>query len=149
MGVTILALDPGSEKRGFAIVHDDGTHGELGIVYVAELPRTLPRIIAQHQPEAIVVGEGTAAETVDDLVASLQLGLPTHAVDETNSTREARERYWREHPPQGFWRLIPLSLQTPPEPVDAYAAWVIGDRYLRHAARKSAPGVDSVNDGPR
>ena len=51
--------------------------------------------------------------------------------DERNTTYEARDRYFADHPPCGLWRLVPLGMQSPPCPVDDYAAQLIGERYLR------------------
>jgi hypothetical protein len=51
-------------------------------------------------------------------------------VDETGSTLEARVLYWQEHRPRGWRRLVPLSLQVPPEPVDDFAAVVLARRFL-------------------
>jgi hypothetical protein len=51
-------------------------------------------------------------------------------VPERDTTRRARERYFADHPPRGWRRLIPLSLQTPSVPIDDYAAWIIAEQFL-------------------
>jgi hypothetical protein len=51
-------------------------------------------------------------------------------VNETNSTLEARDRYWIMYPPQGLQRLIPQGLRIPPRPVDDIVAIILIERYL-------------------
>jgi hypothetical protein len=51
-------------------------------------------------------------------------------VNERDSTLEARDLYWKEVPPRGWRRLVPLSLQVPPEPIDDFAAVVLARRHL-------------------
>ena len=43
---------------------------------------------------------------------------------------EAKALYWQLYPPHGLRRLIPLGLQTPPEPLDGYAAVVQVHRFM-------------------
>ena len=38
--------------------------------------------------------------------------------------------YWREHPPRGLMRLIPVTMQVPPVPVDDYVAVILAERYF-------------------
>jgi RNase H-fold protein (predicted Holliday junction resolvase) len=129
----IVALDPGSDKCGYAVVRYDLVCMEKGVIFLAELGRVLRRLgSACPAPEAIVLGNGTAARATAALIADLDLGVPLRAGDERNTTYEARSRYFEEHPPRGFWRLVPCSLQMPPRPIDDYAAWLIGERYLQH-----------------
>ena len=81
---------------------------------------------------AEAVAGATAGRVVPSAVASCVLpGFPLHVVDEKYSTEEARELYWELFPPKGWRRLIPLGLQTPPEPLDGYAAVVQARRFLQ------------------
>lgn len=127
----ILALDPGSDKVGFALVKFDLTVGELGIVRIGDLPATISRVCTSSQLEAVVLGSGTRArETAQRITSCLPGDLPVHFEEEKNTTYEARARFFRDHPPTGWRRLLPLGLQVPPRPLDDYAAWLIGERYL-------------------
>ena len=76
------------------------------------------------------MGDGTnnnaIAKAVQDVFPELELQL----VGEAHSTEEARTLYWEVNPPTGWRRLLPLGLQVPPEPLDAYAAVVQVRRYL-------------------
>jgi hypothetical protein len=57
--------------------------------------------------------------------------LPIVAISETNSTLEARELFWQQHPPSGWRRWLPRSLQTPPCAIDDFAAVVIARRFIQ------------------
>jgi RNase H-fold protein (predicted Holliday junction resolvase) len=129
----VLAIDPGSDKVGFAVVFYDLSHGELGIAYLAEMQRVFKRFCAPDVadlPQAVVIGNGTAASVICRLYNDLGFEIPVRFAEERNTTLKARGRYFAEHPPTGLWKLVPLGLQMPPRPVDDYAAWLIGEKYL-------------------
>lgn len=129
----VLALDPGSDKVGYAVVYYDLSHGEMGIAYLSEMQRVFRRFCAAEsddRPQTVVMGNGTAAAVLCRLYNDLQLDIPVRFAEERNTTYKARGRYFAENPPTGIWRLVPLGLQTPPRPVDDYAAWLIGEKYL-------------------
>ena len=129
----VLALDPGSDKVGYAVVYYDLSHGEMGIAYLSEMQRVFRRFCAtdvDDRPQAVVMGNGTAAAVLCRLYNDLQLDIPVRFAEERNTTYKARGRYFAENPPTGIWRLVPLGMQTPPRPVDDYAAWLIGETYL-------------------
>lgn len=129
----VLALDPGSDKVGYAVVYYDLSHGEMGIAYLSEMQRVFRRFCAtdvDDRPQAVVMGNGTAAAVLCRLYNDLQLDISVRFAEERNTTYKARGRYFAENPPTGIWRLVPLGLQTPPRPVDDYAAWLIGEKYL-------------------
>ncbi len=129
----ILAIDPGSDKVGFAVVNYDLSHGEMGVVYLSELHRLFKRFCVvppESAPQAVVIGNGTAAASVCRLYNALEIDLPVQFAEERNTTYKARGRYFADHPPTGLWRLVPIGLQMPPCPIDDYAAWLIGEKYL-------------------
>ena len=125
----VLAIDPGSAKCGYAIVLEDCTCSEKGVVPVGELFQTLQSLYLPPLPEAIVVGKCGWTSIVTDIIGKLGPEIPIVLVDETNSTYEARPLYFKEHPPIGIWWFVPLGLQTPGRPIDDYAAWIIGKRW--------------------
>jgi RNase H-fold protein (predicted Holliday junction resolvase) len=127
----LLALDPGSDKCGYAVLTYQRELLVKGIAYLGELGRLLPDLVKRYQPVLIILGSGTAAKVVKELVLDLQLNLEIKYGNERNSTLEGRDRYFLDHPPTGLWRLVPLSLQIPPCDVDDYAALIIGERYLQ------------------
>lgn len=129
----ILAIDPGSDKVGYAVVFFDLSHGELGVVYLAELHTMFNKFCSSEVglPESVVIGNGTAASIVCKLYNSLELQPSVRFAEEKNTTYKARARYFAENPPKGLWRLVPIGLQMPPRPIDDYAALLIGEKYLQ------------------
>jgi RNase H-fold protein (predicted Holliday junction resolvase) len=131
---TVLAIDPGKNKCGLALVRRDGD-GKLDLVWSAIAPResVLASLQEAQEKEAysmIIVGSGTTSKP---LVAEIRAEMPSMAilvVDEKDTSFQARERYWEHNPRRGWRRLLPSTLQTPPEPVDNYAALVIAERVL-------------------
>jgi len=129
----ILGIDPGSAKAGYALLDAAGTVLFSGIEPASELPGAVARLVAEHAVGALAVGQGTQARAVCAQLAGL--GVPIHLVDEFETSRRARELYFRDHPPRGWRRLVPVGMQLPPRPIDDYAAVLIARRFL---ARRSA-----------
>jgi len=79
----------------------------------------------------VIVGGGTTSQK---LVTTLREALPSIGilvVDEKDTSLQARERYWEHNPRRGWRRLLPASLQTPPEPVDDFVAVILAERVLQ------------------
>lgn len=127
----ILAIDPGSDKVGYAVVNYDFSHGDMGVVYLSEIHNIFEKYCRNNGPSAVIVGNGTAASVLCRLYNDMEINIPVRFADEKNTTFKARARYFAEHPPKGFWRIVPLGMQTPSVPIDDYAAWLIGERYLK------------------
>jgi RNase H-fold protein (predicted Holliday junction resolvase) len=131
---TVLAVDPGSSKCGLALVRREANE-ELTLVWhlIATREEVLQMIHTAHDVESysmIIVGAGT---TSAPLVHEIRAELPSMAilvVDEKDTSFQARERYWEHNPRRGWRRLLPSTLQTPPGPIDDYAALVIAERVL-------------------
>lgn len=130
----LLAIDPGRQKCGIAVVEfrdaidRDGTILFRAIEAADSLRERLHPIVEEFAPGEIALGNSTASP---DLLRDLPLLFPHIAVvsvGEAHSTLEARALYWRVHAPRGWRRLVPLSLQTPPEAIDDFAAVVIARR---------------------
>lgn len=133
----VLGVDPGHAKAGYALVEPSGVVIQAGVVPVGSLCERLATIVAAHPVTMLALGRGTNAGPI---AASLRsLGLPIHLVDEYETTRRARELYFREHPPRGWRRLIPTGLQLPPRPVDDYAAILIAQRFLARGPAPESP----------
>lgn len=124
----IVAIDPGREKCGVACVQRDGT-----LVWCEIWPRGefATRLQVLVGVETFVLGHSTASAQIGEVVRSVFPNVPLHEIDETNSTLEARGVFWEKHPPRGWRALVPLSLQTPPRPIDDYAALVLAHRWLK------------------
>lgn len=132
----MLAVDPGRDKCGLAIVDSEEgviTSGVVPTETVGEVARLWNR---QYRPERIVCGKGTGSAFVRQSLEGM--ALPIRLCVESHTTERARRRYFQEHPPKGWLRLIPLGLQTPPIPVDDYAAILIAEDYLRSVDEMAA-----------
>jgi RNase H-fold protein (predicted Holliday junction resolvase) len=134
VGDSILAIDPGRDKAGFALFDEQGSLVESGIAAVGELRDRVGALVAGRAVKALALGRGTNSAAL--AAQLLDLDIPVHLVDEYETSREARELYFEDHPPRGWRRLIHLGLQLPPRPIDDYAAILIGRRFL---ARGRAP----------
>jgi RNase H-fold protein (predicted Holliday junction resolvase) len=130
--LTVLGLDPGTRKCGFAIVREVGAPPvRLGIVPLADLPGALREILIATPADVAAVGRGTNADEVSRIVRDA--GLPVELVDEYETTLRARARYFQDHPPRGLRRLIPRGMLLPDRPIDDYAALLIAERFLRRS----------------
>ncbi len=76
------------------------------------------------------MGAGTGSRDVISALRTLSGLPPLETVEEAGTTLEARRRYFRDHPPRGWRRLVPLSLHHPPEEYDDYVAELLLERVL-------------------
>jgi len=132
----LLSVDPGRDKCGVAVV--DERDGILcrGVVPVAVLGAFVQTWVAAHHPRVMLVGRGTGFRQVR--AALTEIELPLQIVPEGHTTQRARQRYFAEHPPRGWRRLVPRGLLTPPVPVDDYAAVLIAEDFLASVAQESS-----------
>lgn len=147
----LLAVDPGRDKVGWAAGTDRGELIGSGILLGKSAPAGLKALLAggprpadctvnegswpAERPRAVLLGNGTWSDKFRELL--LGLGASPVLVDEKNTTLQARSLYWGIHPPRSWRRLIPLSLQTPPRPLDDLAALCILRRYLQSGSKQS------------
>jgi hypothetical protein len=78
----------------------------------------------------IVMGQGTSSRKLVEEVREMFPSAGILLIDETNTSVGARERYWEHNPRKGWRKLLPASMQVPPEPVDDYAALILAERVL-------------------
>lgn len=132
-GGPVLAIDPGREKCGVAVVDPQGKPLSRAVVPRARLLEVLGRLARQYALSAVVVGNGTHGREVQaqlDGLAWVRQAGGVQLVDERGSSWAARRLYWQLHPPRGLWRLVPVGLRVPPTPWDDLAAVVLARRYL-------------------
>jgi len=128
----VFAIDPGRFKCGVAVVRRSSEGPEVlhrCVQDTTQLGPLLQELAAQFLPETIIIGNGTSSSQALNTIESLRLA-PTMLVDEQYSTLLARERYFKENPPRGLRKLIPISLQSPPVAYDDYVAVILAERYL-------------------
>ena len=123
----VLAVDPGRKKCGIAAC----APGEVlahRVVQVADLAPVVGEWAARHRIERVVVGAGTGARSAAEALRGLT--VPVVEINEEGTTLAARTRYFADHPPKGWRRLVPRSMLVPPEPYDDYAAILLAEGYL-------------------
>ena len=142
----ILAVDPGNEKTGVAIVTPSGTMVCRKIIMTKQFNGEIERILTEYYGIVhMVCGNGTNHKY---LYPSLQqIGrnhrITTSLIDESHSTEEARKLYWQYNSPTGWRKIIPTSMQFPPEPVDDLTAFIIGLRLYKTVKTKTANDIQS------
>jgi RNase H-fold protein (predicted Holliday junction resolvase) len=126
----ILAIDPGKNKCGLAILDKKGNVQEIKIISREDISNSIPHYVAKYGVYTLVVGRSHFGKELEKELSRLDLRINIIYISEKYSTHEARKRYWKTNKPKGLMRLIPTSLRVPPEPVDNYAAVILGERFL-------------------
>ncbi|MDF2566186.1 MAG: Holliday junction resolvase YqgF [Massilibacillus sp.] len=131
MQTTIIAIDPGREKCGIAVVEKNGVLYQK-VIGTLELITVVKKLSEQYQVSTIVMGNGTSSDKakkkLEEALAESKIDL--QLIDEYRTTDAAKIRYWQTNPPRGLKRLIPTSMQVPPVPVDDYVAVILAERYF-------------------
>ena len=130
----IMGIDPGRDKCGVAVLTAAGEIKYQRVVETAKLGDVIKRLAAEHEIELVILGNGTTHKAAASLVEVS--GLQFKIVDEKHTTEEARREYWKKNPPRGWRKLLPTTMQVPPEPVDAIVAEILVRRYLINHATK-------------
>lgn len=130
--MAVAAIDPGREKCGVAVVDDSGRVLEQAVVATVRLAEELEARTKKYQPEFILLGNGTTSRTAEETIRAALPNVPLKTVDEYRTTDDARIAYWKAHPPTGWRRFFPTSMQVPPEPVDDFVAVILAQRYLKN-----------------
>jgi RNase H-fold protein (predicted Holliday junction resolvase) len=127
----LLALDPGRDKVGVAILSFAKEEKEKTIVKKEELRDHLNEIFSHYQIKEIVIGNGTGAEAVKEILSSKYTDLKIIFVEEEFTTEEAQARYLEEKPMSNYEKLLRKVVSWKvKKPLDDYAALIIGEKYL-------------------
>ncbi|MEK7376238.1 MAG: pre-16S rRNA-processing nuclease YqgF [Candidatus Margulisiibacteriota bacterium] len=127
----ILAVDPGKDKTGLAVLLEDGSIVEKKVAPTLSVIDDINDIVFRHGIKLIVIGNGGPGKSIEKKILTLSLKSDTIFINEKGSTLEARKLYWKYNKKKWFLALIPSSMILPPEAYDDYAAVVIGKRYLK------------------
>lgn len=132
---TVLAIDPGRSKCGFALVRRVA-EGRLQLLWRAVVPaedivEQAGNAWDQAAFSLVIVGSGTQSREVVSRIRSRFPAMAILVVDERDTTMQARERYWLHNPRRGWRRFLPATLQAPPEPVDDFVALILAERVLQ------------------
>lgn len=125
----ILAIDPGREKCGVAAM-DGMTILARAVVPVRQLIEVITDWSTRYGVRHILVGDRTGSKEIVQLIATALRDVALTLVAETGTTLDARKRYFRDHPPRGWRRLLPMTLQVPSRPYDDYAAVLLAERFF-------------------
>jgi RNase H-fold protein (predicted Holliday junction resolvase) len=133
----VLAIDPGRNKCGFALVRRDD-RGKVHLLWrricnVEDLESVLTEASSVAEYSMLVVGGGTTSRSLVHRLREAVPSLGILVVDEKDTTMHARERYWEHNPRRGWRRLLPATMQVPPESIDDFAALVIAERVIGDA----------------
>lgn len=128
--MSIMAVDPGRDKCGMAVLSDSGEILWRQVVETACLAETAKAKAEEFQPKMLILGNGTTSREAEARLREALPELLLKVVDEYRTTEEAKGFYWQANPPKGWRRLLPLSMQVPPEPVDDLVAVILARREL-------------------
>ena len=129
----VLAVDPGRDKTGVAILTKTAQLVMMDIVHTDSVMRELQSLLRMYAGVSVLVcGNGTNHKAVGTIVKNLaeEQGKAFTFVNEKHTTEEARRRYFEVYPPTGWRKLLPKGMLYPPVPVDDITAWIIGERWL-------------------
>ena len=123
-----MGIDPGRDKCGLAVLNSAGEIKFQRVVPTEELDSVIKSLAAEFAIEKVILGDGTTHKAAAQKIKAA--GLTFQLVDEKHTTEEARREYWKKNPPRGWRKLLPTSMQVPPEPVDAIVAEILVKRVL-------------------
>ena len=123
-----MGIDPGRDKCGVAVLNAAGEIKFQRVIATDELDSAIKNLSAQFEIKSVILGNGTTHKSAAEKISAA--GLKFQIVDEKHTTEEARREYWIKNPPRGWRRLLPTSMQVPPEPVDAIVAEILVRRFL-------------------
>jgi len=133
----LLALDPGSDKVGTAVLDYQAQEKEKTIVKIDELLDHLEEIFKTYQIEEIIIGNGTGAEEIIELLKNSLKDKKISLVEEEFTTEEAQTRYLKEKPMSNYEKLLRKIVSWKlKKPLDDYAALIIGEKYLEKLDKK-------------
>ena len=124
----VVGIDPGRDKCGVAVLNSDGEIFFEKVIETANFEQTLKNLFAQYNFEIAILGDGTTHKNAEKILRSLNIEVKI--VDEKHTTEEARRLYWKKNPPRGWRKLLPTTMQVPPEPVDGIVAEILVTRFL-------------------
>ncbi|SHK60229.1 RNase H-fold protein, predicted Holliday junction resolvase [Selenomonas ruminantium] len=127
--MNIAALDPGRDKCGFAVLSEAGTILCQRVIETNNLIHEIDAAKADYGFSRLIMGNGTTSKIAQQRLASVA-GLEILVRDEYRTTEMARGEYWKAHPPTGWRRLLPVTMQVPPVPVDDFVAVILARRFL-------------------
>jgi len=146
--VIVLAIDPGRSKCGVAVCtpRDDSDRPRIlqrEVVPTDKLVINVIALVDAHQPDVVLIGDGTQSATLRKAVAKvLPEGLPFYEVPEAFTSQRVRARLQKEWLPKGLIRLLPTGMRPPPKAYDDYVAALLAEDWLLAQRNKVDVGIE-------
>ena len=125
----VAGIDPGRDKCGVAVLNSSGEIFFQEVIATENLEETFRKLSEQFNLQLAILGNGTTHKSAQKI---LEKFLSVKVVDEKHTTEEARKLFWKKNPPQGWRKILPVSMQVPPEPVDGIVAEILVKRFLEN-----------------
>ena len=135
--MSIAALDPGRDKCGFAVLDEDGRVLCQRVIETQNLIAEITTAKATYGFSRLIMGNGTTSKEARQRLSEVP-ALEILVRDEYRTTEMAKGEYWKANPPKGWRRLLPVTMQVPPVPVDDFVAVILGRRYLKESIEHGA-----------
>ena len=129
--MNIIGIDPGRDKCGVAVLNQSGEVLFEKVIATEEFSIAVEKLSAQFDLTVAILGNGTTHKAAEKILRENNLSVKV--VDEKHTTEEARKLYWKKNPPTGWRKILPISMQVPPEPVDGIVAEILVKRFLNGA----------------
>ena len=136
MTMTVAAMDPGRDKCGIAVLSAGGDILCRKVIATERMEEELAGLVSRYAPDVLLLGNGTTSKAAEKRLRAAVPQLAIDVVDEYRTTELARKEYWKENPPTGWRRLLPMGMQTPPVPVDDFVAVILARRHLSKSGRQ-------------
>jgi len=129
---TIVAIDPGIKKCGYAVVDSNLSVLQREVISTEKVAKTLEDSLNIYKIDKIILGNGTNYKNIEERLKNHFSILNIILIEEKFSTLEARKKYFEAHPPRGILKLIPLSLRVPPCHYDDFVAVLLAEKYFKN-----------------
>ena len=126
----VMAIDPGRDKCGLAVIDSDGQPLWHEVIATSTLSHQVRTLADLYRLQEVFIGNGTTSKQAQAKLREASPALTIHVVDEYRTTEEAKKLYWHLNPPTGWRRLLPTTMQVPPRPVDDLVAVILARRIL-------------------
>lgn len=136
-GIAVAALDPGRDKCGMAVLSGKREILLQRVIETKSLESEIVQIVEQYHPRVLILGNGTTSKQAEKRICAAVPSLPVEVVDEYRTTEQAKREYWIVHPPTGWRRFLPTTMQVPPVPVDDFVAVILARRFLEAQKKES------------
>jgi len=128
----LMGIDPGRNKCGVAVLTDEGKEVLKEISKTSDLSKKLEDLLQDYSIDKIILGNGTYADKVFNILKLFFDEKEIIFVEEENSTYIAEEKYLKENPPLGLSFLNKVMKFKPKRPLDDDTAVVLVEKYLNN-----------------